>query len=186
MEAQLITASKTRESGGNEEMRRARRLAALDRYLKAAGLRDEGPRHDLATQVLAALPTTESESVQQDWRAMIAAVDRALSAEIGINADGDRQAASRGRVAKRLSSPSEDLGPHPHLAAEADWGTPQRCPTKMPAQDLSISRPLEWWLTPSQVWRSQIWRLQAWRPAQGRPAQGLMLGVFCLAVVLVP
>ena len=79
------------------------------------------------------------------------------------------------------SSTSTAVAPGKHLVSNADWGTPQRFPKLMPKQDLSASHPLQWWLGPSQVWRSQVWRLQAWRPAQG-----LMLGICCLAVVLVP
>lgn len=177
LEAQLIVTDGTAKEGGREELRRAQYLAALDRYLKAVGLRNEELRHRFATRAFENLRSHGPNKAQVDWERIIAAVDQILSAEHGIDAGGDMQIASRGRIAQRnFHLPVASVTINQQLAGAADWGVPVKCPKPMPEQELTVRRP-------KLDWRGGVplWRFQAWRPAHS-----LMLGLFCLAVVLVP
>ena len=187
MEAKLKAARGIAEGRGGDEIRQARCLAALDRYLKAVGLGDEKARHRLAKLAAEVTPAGCAEGSCDDWEQMIAAIDQVLCSQHKIEFTGDPQAKVRGRIAQRNQRSSGGFAPIGKVPADsAGWAAPPRCRQQMPAQDLSVSRSARQWLQsvlafPSDVWRTQLLRLQFWRPAQG-----LTLGLLCLAVVLVP
>ena len=175
------------EDRSGDEIRRARYLAALDRYLKAVGLSDEKARYRLAKLAAEVTPAGCAGESCDDWEHMIDAVDQVLCNEHNIESTGAPQVAGRGRIAQRIRQSSSDLAPIGKNPADSGgWAIPPQCRQQMPTQELSVIRPAGQWLPsalafPSVVWRTQLLRLQFWRPAQG-----LTLGLLCLAVVLVP
>lgn len=187
MEAKLKTTDDGAADRSSEEIRRARCLAALDRYLKAVGIGDEKARHRLARSAFETIPGLCARGACHDWESMIAAVDQVLCAEHQIDSNGDAQTACEGRIAERCRHSSRLDGEDGRQAvAETGRALPVQCRRQMAAQDLSVSRPARQCVeaalaVPSELWRTQLLRLQLWRPVQG-----LTLGILCLVVVLVP
>lgn len=176
LETQLIASNGTAEEDGREEMCRVQHLAAIARYLKAVDPRNEELRHGLVARVSEEMHSQGSVEAQIDWQCLITAVDQVLAAEHGVNAAGDPQIASRGRIAQSIQDRTDHgMATIEQLTGITDWGTPVKCPCPMPEQELSLRRPRLRWLRGPRGWRFHSWR----------PAQSLMLGLFCLAVVLV-
>lgn len=173
LETQLTPAYPNAQQTDGIEILRARLLAGLDRYLRAAGVHEDALRHRLATGICAQLQTRGMDLVRIDWRVVIEAVDRALCSEYQIADPGGEGLSCKGRLAQAYCG-QEMAQPAPLetlLDPTHGWGTPLRNPKAMPDQELSPWRPKLSWLGQS---------------AARRPAQGVVVSLCCLAVVLVP
>lgn len=173
LETQLKPAHPNVPQTDGIEILRARLLAGLDRYLRAAGVHEDAFRHRLAARICSQLQTRGMDLVRIDWRVVIEAVDRALCSEYQIADPGGEGLNCKGRIAQaycqRETTDPATLGA---LLEPADgWGTPLRSPKAMPDQELAPWRPRLPWL-----WQSAAWR----------PAQSVVVSFCCLAVVLVP
>lgn len=133
--------------------------ARVDRYLRAAGAQDNAQRGRLIVATVGDL-RAQSSNCDPSWADIIAAVDRHLAAEFGVDASGEDALTSRGRVALCMAAGSG-----------AKWATPPREHRTMPPQELSLWRPDTAWLRQLQL---------------GRSAQGLAASLCWLAVLVIP